>query len=276
MNTQAVFFPFDLFGSAGTRAGAELLADAFEEMLEDNERESIATRARAYMPHVRMKQLPMQTLPDHVDWRDRARRAIRPILRKKDFLLWITGNHLGVLPFYDELSQLEPGTTIIQLDAHLDIYNLSDCTSELSHGNFLLHCDGALPEIINIGTREQLLRPQYVRKYYAETFPAVAIATHWETVLDSIRKKCSLARRIVLDIDCDVFEPSFFPAVSNPLPFGLTPQQVLQVLDAAWSGPVAAIAVSEFDPGRDRHDQSLALLVWLLEHILLRIYEPQV
>ncbi len=49
MTTRAIFFPFDLFGSPGTRAGAELLADAFEEMLADNRRERVATRT-ALMP----------------------------------------------------------------------------------------------------------------------------------------------------------------------------------------------------------------------------------
>jgi hypothetical protein len=33
------------------------------------------------------------------------------------------------------------------------------------------------------------------------------------------------------------------------------------------------VTLSEFDPGRDRRDQSLATLVWLLEYLLLRRYE---
>ena len=57
------------------------------------------------------------------------------------------------------------------------------------------------------------------------------------------------------------------------MPFGLSPQQVLRVVDAAWSGNVIGLAVSEFDPARDRNDQSLAALVWLLEYLLLRRYE---
>ena len=55
MTTRAIFFPFDLFGSAGTKAGAELLADAFQELLADNKRERVATRARAYAGKVRFE-----------------------------------------------------------------------------------------------------------------------------------------------------------------------------------------------------------------------------
>src|SRR6266513_1487566 len=47
VKTSAIFFPFDLFGSAGAGAGAELLAEAFQEMLADNRRERVPTRARA-------------------------------------------------------------------------------------------------------------------------------------------------------------------------------------------------------------------------------------
>ena len=60
---------------------------------------------------------------------------------------------------------------------------------------------------------------------------------------------------------------------AEPRWFGLTPPLFLQLLDAAWSDRVAGVLLSEFDPGRDRQDQGLALLVWLLEYLLLRRYE---
>jgi len=62
-------------------------------------------------------------------------------------------------------------------------------------------------------------------------------------------------------------------AVAEPVPFGLGPQQVLRLLDAAWSPKVAGVLLSEFDPGRDRDDRCLETLVWLLEYLLLRRYE---
>src|SRR5438105_3704075 len=92
--------------------------------------------------------------------------------------------------------------------------------------------------------------------------------------LAALREASRGAQRVFFDIDCDVFDPAFFPAVGQPVPFGLSPQQVLRGLDAAWSERVAGVAVSEFDPARDRDDRSLATLVWLLERLLLRRYEP--
>src|SRR5262245_1514520 len=137
--TTAVFFPFDLFGSAGAAAGANALYDALRELLADNRRERVATRSRAYDGHVRVRRLAFEKLGDYRDWRGRARKAVRRVLEAGDFLLWAAGNHLGVLPVYEELGRLPGRTLVVQFDAHLDVQHFADCTAELSHGNFLLH-----------------------------------------------------------------------------------------------------------------------------------------
>jgi arginase family enzyme len=272
--TAAVVFPFDLFGSAGAGAGATLLGDELREVLADNRRETVATRAAAYTEKVRLREFAFQTLADYQDWRERGRRAVRQVLRRGDFLLWLAGNHLGALPLYDELSPLGDRVLVVQLDAHLDIHNFADCTPELSHGNFLLHCEGPLPPIVNVGHRELLLLPDYVARHYRLAFPAAALAVDPEPALSKLRQTARRAERVFLDIDCDVLDSVFFPALSNPVAFGLSPQQLLRCLDAAWSDRVAGVVISEFDPARDRDDRSLSLLIWLLEYLLLRHHEP--
>src|SRR5438552_2994637 len=134
--TTAFFVPFDLFGSAGTSAGADALADAFQEMLADSRRERLPTRSRAYARKVKIRQIAYETLSSYHMWRETGRSEARRVLDAGEFLIWVTGNHLGVLPVYDELAQSGQDTLVIQLDAHLDVYNLSDCQSGLSHGNY--------------------------------------------------------------------------------------------------------------------------------------------
>ena len=270
--TTAVIFPFDLFGSAGSGAGAELIADELREILADNRRERTPTRARAYDGRVRLRPCTFETLPDYQDWRPTARRVVRRVFDRGEFLLWIAGNHLGVLPVYEEVGA---DTLVVQLDAHLDIHHFSDCTPELSHGNFLRHCDRPLPAVVNVGHRELLLLPEDIRAYYRAAHPAEALAADMPAVLRQLRQTARRAKRVFLDLDCDVFDPAYFPAVSRPVPFGLSPQQVLAVIDAVWSGRMVGVAVSEFDPGRDRNDQGLATLMWLIERLLLRRYEPE-
>ena len=93
------------------------------------------------------------------------------------------------------------------------------------------------------------------------------------SAVSAVRDLSRRAGRVFVDIDCDVFDPAFFPATAHPLPFGLSPAVLLRLIDAAWGANVCGVAVSEFDPGRDRGDQSLSTLIWLVEYLLLKKYE---
>lgn len=274
MKSSFIFFPFDLFGSPGSGAGAALLADELREIFADNRRERVPTRAQCYTDHVRLREFHFETLDAYAHWRQQGRQAARQVMRQGDFLFWITGNHLGALPVYDELADSGADTLVVQFDAHLDIHNFRDCTTELSHGNFLLHCEGTLPPLWNVGHRDLLLPSDYIARYYRRTFSAAELANDSQPALDELRLASRAARRVFLDMDCDVFDPMSFPAVAQQVPFGLNPSLLLRLVDAIWSPNVAGLLLSEFSPGRDRDDQSLATLVWLLEYLLLRRHEP--
>jgi agmatinase len=194
-------------------------------------------------------------------------------MQKGEFLLWMTGNHLGTLPLYEELGQSAQKTLVLQLDAHLDVYNLTDCLKEPSHGNFLMHADGPLPPIVNLGHRELLLRPDHVAKYFRANFSAAELAIDALGVFAKLRTLFDEAERIFVDLDCDAFDPAFFPAVREPRPFGLQPQIVLQLLSLIGTERLAGVSISEFDPARDRDDLCLGTLVWLMEYVLLLKYE---
>src|SRR5262249_22995634 len=65
VQTTIVIFPFDLFGSPGAAAGATLLADELREIVADNKRERVPTRADAYTGHVRFRELYFERLDDY-------------------------------------------------------------------------------------------------------------------------------------------------------------------------------------------------------------------
>ena len=118
-----VVCPFALFGSPGAAQGAELLADALRELLDDNRRERRPTRSRAYQPHVRVKELSFNDTAAVGSWRETARAAARQALAAGDFLVWVGGNHLSVLPVYEELGAADDAL-VVQLDAHLGLAGL--------------------------------------------------------------------------------------------------------------------------------------------------------
>lgn len=281
MRTHLVFFPFDLFGSGGAGSGVELLEEALAEMLADNRRETVHTRAARYTPHIRRHEVAFATLADYSSWREQGRRLARSILREKpgapgSRLIWLAGNHLGALPVYDELvGERAPRTLVVQLDAHLDIHHFHDTQEELSHGNFLLHCADPLPMIFNIGHRDLLLPREYVAQYFHRAVSASELAVNAATVLSELRTAVAAAERVVLDVDCDVFDASWFSAVRQPVPFGLMPGEVLAVIEAAWSPRLQVVLLSEFDGGRDVNDRALSTLTWLIEYLLLRWYPEE-
>ncbi len=268
--TQAIIYPFDLFGHAGTGQGAQLIGDALREMIEDNASEKKVTRSRAYQNKLNLQEFTFENLDDFQNWREKAQQLVQKVFKAEEFLLWITGNHLGTLPVYDEL----PGDAIVvQFDAHLDIYNLSDCTPELSHGNFLMHCQGNPPTIINLGNRELILAKDHIGNYFQATYAADQLVINPEPVLDLLRKLSTGNKPIFIDLDCDVFDAAYFPGTSQPRPFGLAPTFLLRCLDSLWSDRIIGLSISEFDPARDFQDRSLETLMWLMEYILLKRYE---
>jgi agmatinase len=273
--TAAVFYPFDCFGSAGTAKGTELLADAVREMLADNREERMPARGHSYTPYVQVQECAFATERDIENWRARGRTIIRKVLAGTKRLIWCTGNHLGVLPLYDELASTAEQTLVLQFDAHLDIYNLADCESHPSHGNYLMHNAGQLPRIINLGSRDLMLPTDHIRKYFERVLTADQIARNPDGAVAAVVEAAKSAQRLVLDLDCDAFDAAFFPATLNPLPFGLAPAFLLRVLEEIGPERLEIVALSEFAPSRDREDQSLGTLLWLLEWLLLRWYETK-
>jgi arginase family enzyme len=272
MTAQVVVIPFDLFGSAGAGDGAQLLADALREMLADNRRERRPSRCRAYQDRVKISELKLETLSAYESWRQRAKKQARTALGENGFLLWLGGNHLSVLPLLEQLGAM-PGSMVVQFDAHLDVYNLSDCTTELSHGNFLLHAEQPLPPIVHVGHRDLFLPHQHVAEHFRTTISAEDLAVEADAAVRRLGREVAKARQVWIDIDCDVFDPACFPAVSHPMPFGLNPALLLRLIQAVWSDRVAGVSISEFEPGRDRNDRSLGMLVWLLEYLLMKRFE---
>ena len=246
-----------------------MLGDAVREILADARQETQPCRSEAFRDKVRVKELHFETPADYADWRPAARRVARKALADGDFLLWLSGNHLGVLPVYDELPA---EAVVLQLDAHLDIYNLDGCATELSHGNYLMFRAAGGPAVVQVGHRDLFLPAAHAAGHYSAVYDADAVAADPGRVVREAIKR-TRGRPLWIDLDCDAFDPAFFPATHQPLPFGLTPAFVLGLIRAAWSDRVLGVSISEYDPGRDREDRSLGTLVWLVERLLLLRYE---
>ncbi len=267
MQSTVTVFPFDLFGGAGTGAGARLLGDVVREILDDTEAESRPCRADCLRGRVAVGEYAFETQKQVANWRKTGRQAARRALKAGEFLVWLGGNHLSVLPVLEELGR---ETLVVQFDAHLDVYAFHDTTRELSHGNYLTHFEASRPRLVNVGHRDLFLVPGEIAQTFEAAYSAVDVATDADRVAAELQAKADGAKRVWIDLDCDALDPAAMPAVQEPLPFGLAAPVFLKLLEAVWSEKVAGLSVSEFDPGRDVRDAGLNLLGWLLEFVLLK------
>lgn len=268
MPTTVVVFPFDLYGGAGTGAGAQLLADAVHEILDDTDAETRPCRADCLRGNVEVREFAFESPRQVQDWRKTGRAAAKKALKARDFLLWFGGNHLSVLPVLEELGR---DTLVVQFDAHLDVYAFHDNTKELSHGNFLKHFEAPRPRLVNVGHRDLFLTGAEIAETFEAVYSATDVATDIDRVAAELSAKAGGAKRVWIDLDADALDPAALPAVQQPLPFGLAAPAFLTLLAAAWSGNVVGMSVSEFDPGRDVRDTGLNLLGWLTEFVLLKV-----
>ncbi len=216
VKTSAIFFPFDLFGSGGTRAGAELLADAVREMLADNRREKMPTRAAAYAgqgPGPRGCAFDTHRATTATGAEGHGKRHGQALDRRR----------LPPLGHRQPSRRARPSTTscralgdvlVVQFDAHLDIYHLTDCTEgavarQLPHARVPARCRAWLTSAIAICCCDPIMSP------------AISTATSRPGTWRLIRRRRSRRLRslppppprVFLDLDCDVFDPAYFPGV---------------------------------------------------------------
>ena len=92
--------------------------------------------------------------------------------------------------------------------------------------------------MVNVGHRDLLLPAEHIARYYRATVPAARLQLEPAGVCEQLRDLASRAGAVFLDIDCDVFDPAHFPAVGEPVPFGLAPPAVLTLqLDTPVARP---------------------------------------
>ncbi len=265
-------FPWDQFGGAGTSHGAVALADVVREIRRDAQREQQPCRTQTLRDRLHLQELAF-TQPQHcLRWRERGRRWFRQTLQRHSFILWLGGNHLSVLPVLEELP---PQTLVLQFDAHLDIHDFDDTWNTLSHGNYWRFLSEPRPPAIHLGHRDLFVLPEEAQRFFTAVYSALDITTRLAEVVADLQRQVSQAPRLWIDIDVDVFDPSICPAVQHPLPFGLTGAAFWPFWQAVWSEKVLGVSLSEFDPGRDVREQSLHMLGWFIEHLLLQAAQCQ-
>jgi arginase family enzyme len=107
--------------------------------------------------------------------------------------------------------------------------------------------EGLAARLIQVGVRTLTghLRDQ-VARFGVEVYPP-------SRCREAAAMVATIDRPLYVSLDIDVLEPMLAPGISHPEPGGLTPREVLDVLDAV-TAPVVGADLVEYNPDNDFRD----------------------
>jgi arginase len=191
------------------------------------------------------------------------------------------GDHSVTFPIMRAVSRRHPNLTLIQLDAHPDLYDELD-------GNRLSHAcpfarimeAGLVKRLVQIGIRtlNQHQREQAdrfgVEIITASAWPGSRILRAAAAQPDAEGTGSiavpQLSGPIYLSLDLDVLDPAYAPGVSHHEPGGLSSRDVLDLIQAL-PGPIIGADIVELNPHRDLVDMTAMVAAKCLKEILGRM-----
>ena len=187
--------------------------------------------------------------------RDEVRAMLRDVEAPAIVIGGDCGADLGAIDHANALGDL----AVLWIDAHADLNTPDSSPSGAFHGMVLRTLLGDGPDevapshplasssVVLVGVRaldeaendfiaDQRIRMMAPDEIDAEAITSALVATG--------------ASRVYLHVDLDCLDPSELACVSYPEPFGLSVQQLLEVIVAARRAlPLAGAAITEFAPG---------------------------
>lgn len=145
-------------------------------------------------------------------------------------------------------------TAVLSFDAHLDMRD-EYLGRRLSHATFMRRIAESIgsDRIMEIGVRavcdEEI---EFAEKGKAEYITSLDVMRDdRRSLIKRIHDFLSKFNKVYLTIDVDVLDPSYAPAVGNPVPEGLSPTSLLDMLQIACEHNVIGFDVVEVSPHYD-------------------------
>lgn len=172
------------------------------------------------------------------------------------------GDHAVTIPVARGLAALRRPVHVVQFDAHPDLYDEFEGDRE-SHA-----CVAArmleLPQVASL-TQIGIRTMNAAQRQTADRHPQRLHLLEAREIAGEIPVPAHIPRGadVYITLDLDVFDPAYAPGVSNPVPAGLTPRAVMNLLQQApWN--LAGMDVVELNPRFDQGQRTAVLAARLL------------
>ncbi len=201
------------------------------------------------------------------DAADRITDAVAAVIAGGGRPISLGGDHSITFPIVRAVRAHWPRLTILQFDAHPDLY-------EVFHGDRLSHAcpfarimEGGLADrLVQVGIRAMNAH----QRMQADRFGVEVIDMRaWTTgVRPGVRGP------VYISVDIDGLDPAFAPGVSHREPGGLGIRDVLGVIQTL-DGPVVGADIVEYNPSRDVGHLTSHVCAKLVRELASRMWETE-
>ena len=178
--------------------------------------------------------------------------SVRNIISKNKFPIGIGGEHSMTPPIVRALKQKHPDLSVVIIDAHLDFRKEYEGNSK-SHATTVY-------QLVDMLVKDNLY-PIWVRSASKKEIQRAE-----EMGFDFCRNIDSINSPVYLSLDMDGIDPAYAPGVGTPEPFGLTPLEVIKIIDSLSSKMVGFDCVEACPPLDNGNTSSLAARI--VRHVI--------
>lgn len=192
----------------------------------------------------------------------------RSILSRGAYLLSLGGDHSITYPLIRQHAKVYPDLTILQLDAHPDLYDDFQGNRHSHACPFTRIMEkGLAKRLIQIGIRTMTPNQrENANRYRVETYE-MRNQNAWETV--------TVSGPVYLSVDMDCLDPAYAPGVSHLEPGGLTTREAISIIQGL-EGKLVGADIVEVNPKRDWMGMTSVVGAKLLKEILAKMLTPLV
>lgn len=182
-------------------------------------------------------------LPEDIGAFELVDRAVAALLDKGHRPICLGGDHSVAYPILRAVGTRYPNLTIVQFDAHPDLYD------EFQGNRFSHACPFArimeerlAKKLTQIGIRTMVPH----QREQAERFGVEVLEMHRLPALHALK----LAGPVYISFDLDVLDPAFAPGISHREPGGMSVREAITHLHAI-TGNIVGADIVEYNPRQD-------------------------
>ncbi len=206
---------------------------------------------------------------------DKIEKTYHSIFKRKIKPFSLGGDHSITYPILKALSQNTEEFNVIHFDAHTDIYNgkfldINDEFDFFHHGNFVTKSLelSSLKKYIMIGLRGKPTGVLDEKVNYYDVNKVKKILKNPEAF------DLGITGKTYITFDIDVLDPIYAPGTATPIPFGLTPFEVVSLFEICFKNiEIIGMDFVEVNPELDNKNKATMHMAMNLILALLSNYK---